>query len=177
MADELKPCPFCGTAAHLNEAKTHARGSGDCNCTPWLFVEDWNRRAAPAAKTVVKMENTGAENGDEDERDYGALYAIRIQEHDGVAGYWMIGKPGSPGTWMTRDDLSWVGPERHVVEWHKLADPERSVLFCIPDEGAAHPAYSPQDGARCADEHSQLREGVEADLERIRREAGSKPPG
>jgi hypothetical protein len=36
--------------------------------------------------------------------------------------------------------------------------------------------YTPEDGERCANEHRELCASVEADMERIRREAGGKPP-
>lgn len=43
---DLAPCPFCGSAAHFDDKRTHAT-CVECSFLPWLYVEEWNRRAAP----------------------------------------------------------------------------------------------------------------------------------
>lgn len=42
---ELLPCPFCGGAATASEDGRHAICLS-CKTTPWIFVENWNRRAS-----------------------------------------------------------------------------------------------------------------------------------
>jgi hypothetical protein len=61
--EELKPCPFCGVELHGeidDGARFHTHPKSDCWFSEWEFdqinIEQWNRRADPAAGTEKDAE-------------------------------------------------------------------------------------------------------------------------
>jgi hypothetical protein len=57
---ELLPCPFCGSAAQLQDAylariMEHAQGAFCPSCMFSLPIETWNTRAALAASGIEEM--------------------------------------------------------------------------------------------------------------------------
>ena len=56
MTEELKPCPFCGGEALSNREGTHATCGGTCVSVCWIYVDAWNRRAAPPSPSTAESE-------------------------------------------------------------------------------------------------------------------------
>jgi hypothetical protein len=123
QSPEPQPCCICG------EATTHCVAD-----EPFCDEHLQEFRSFQLEKYGAAIKAGG--QGEPEEIDPGALYAVRVDSpYTTGLTYWTIGKNHGVG-WMNRDDGSWVGPVRGVVEYHKLIDPERSILGHIPEDGA-----------------------------------------
>lgn len=98
---ELKPCPFCGSSAHVEQYGDRRQSTkyqcDNCGCMletgeEWGHGNDWNRRASPPAIDMEEVIRVLEFYGDK--KNYERQL---ISEDCGCCSYWHHAKIGSDG--------------------------------------------------------------------------------